>query len=287
MTIRLVDHQYGKAEIRLVRVVRDTPRHEIRDLNVTTTLRGDFDAAYLEGDQSAVLPTDSQKNTAYAFARRYGVDPVEGYATRLARHFVDDVAPVRTARVAVEEYAWSRAVVDGAEHPHTWVRAAPEVRTTEVTVTGTGAAQRVAVAGGVRDLVILKSTGSEFAGFLTDGYTTLEPTHDRIMATALDATWRFTTTDEAWDEVYAGVRAVLVDQFATLHSLALQQTLWHMGRAVLAAYPQIGEIHLAAPNKHHFLVDLTPFGLDNPGEVFHADDRPYGLIEATVARDEG
>ncbi len=40
------------------------------------------------------------------------------------------------------------------------------------------------------------------------------------------------------------------------------------------------------PNKHHFVVDLTPFGLTNENEVFHADDRPYGLIEGAVLRDD-
>jgi urate oxidase len=107
-----------------------------------------------------------------------------------------------------------------------------------------------------------------------------------VMATSLVARWRFTQTDVAWDEVYANIKALLVKEFATLQSLALQQTLWHMGRAVLEAYPFIAEIRLSAPNKHHFVVDLEPFELDNPSEVFFAADRPYGLIQATVTRDD-
>ena len=55
-----------------------------------------------------------------------------------------------------------------------------------------------------------------------------------------------------------------------------------MGRAVLERAPEVAEISFAAPNKHHHLVDLAPFGLENDGEVFIAADRPYGLIEATV-----
>jgi urate oxidase len=282
MTFVLADHQYGKAESRLVRIHRDTPRHEIRDLNVTTALRGAFDAAYLTGDQSAVLPTDTQKNTAYAFARTQGVEAVETFGLALARHFVADVAPVRGARVEIEEFAWQRAVVDGVEHDHTWVRAGQEVRTAAVTVDETG--ERVV--GGLKDLVVLKSTGSEFAGFLRDGYTTLEDTHDRVMATSLDVRWRFAGTDVAWDDAYATIRSTLVEQFATLHSLALQQTLWHMGTGVLRAVPQVVEIRLKAPNRHHFAYDLAPFGLENPGEVFYAADRPYGLIEATITRDD-
>jgi urate oxidase len=195
---------------------------------------------------------------------------------------VHDVDPVDGARVEVEEYAWTRAVVDGIEHDHTFTRTGAEVRTAAVTVDATGEY----VIGGLKDLVLLKSTGSEFAGFLVDEFTTLGETHDRVMATSLNAKWRFSQVDVAWDEVYAGIKSLLIGQFATLQSLALQQTLWHMGKAVLEAYPFIVEIRLSAPNKHHFVVDLEPFGLENPGEVFFAADRPYGLIQATVTRDD-
>jgi len=280
--IILGKNQYGKAENRVVRIYRDTPRHEIHDVNVSTCLRGDFIAAHLTGDQSDVLPTDTQKQTAYAYAKEKGLTSIEEYGLALARHFVHDVEPVQGARIELDEYAWERAVVDGAEHDHTFIRKGQEVRTAAVTVDDDGEW----VVGGLKDLVILKSTGSEFAGFLSDPYTILEPTHDRVMATSLVAQWRFTTTDTDWDEVYAGVKTQLVKQFAVVQSLALQQTLYHMGKAVLEQFPQLAEVRLSAPNKHHFVYDLSPFGLDNPGEVFHADDRPYGLIQATVTRSD-
>ncbi|MDQ1531499.1 MAG: urate oxidase [Microbacteriaceae bacterium] len=283
MGIVLGPHQYGKAETRLVRIVRNTPRHEIVDLNVSTALRGDFDAAHLEGDQSSVLPTDTQKNTAYVWAKRQVPDPIETWALSLGRHFVDEVEPVDAARVEVEQYAWTRVTVDGRPHDHTFVRTGQEVRTAAVTVQPSG----VHVVQGLKDLVVLKSTGSEFAGFLVDRYTTLKPTDDRIMATSLTARWRITDPgpDVDWNGMYAGVRAVLLERFAELHSLALQQTLWHMGRAALERYPEIAEIRLVAPNKHHFLVDLGPFDEANPNEVFSAPDRPYGLIQASALRE--
>jgi urate oxidase len=280
--IILGKHQYGKAENRVVRIYRDTPRHEIHDVNVSTCLRGDFSAAHLAGDQSAVLPTDTQKQTAYAYAKEKGLKSIEDYGLALARHFVHDVEPVSGARIEIEEYAWERAVVDGAEHDHTWIRKGQEVRTAAITVDGVGEW----VVCGLKDLVILKSTGSEFAGFLTDPYTVLEPTHDRVMATALVAQWRFTTTEVDWEATYVGVKAQLVKQFAIVQSRALQQTLYEMGRAVLETYPEVAEVRLSAPNKHHFVYDLSPFGLDNQNEVFHADDRPYGLIQATITRDD-
>ena len=282
MAIILGDNQYGKAENRVVRIYRDQARHEVRDLNVSTALRGPFDPAYLTGNQTNVLPTDTQKNTAFAFAKSKGIESIENFGLELARHFVHDVAPVEGARIEVEEYSWQRAVVDGVEHDHTWLRSGQEIRTAAVTVDATGEH----VIGGLKDLTLLKSTGSEFAGFLEDEFTTLQETHDRVMATSLVAQWRFVGTDVDWDDTYAGIKRILVREFATLQSLALQQTLWHMGRSVLEAYPSIAEVRLKAPNKHHFVVDLSPFELENPGEVFIAADRPYGLIEATVLRDD-
>ena len=285
MAIVLHDNQYGKAETRVVRIYRDTERHEIRDLNVSTALRGDFAAAHLTGDQASVLPTDSQKNTCFAYAKERGVGAIEEYALALSRHFVDDIASVRRARVDVDEYRWERVAVAGAEHAHTFVRAGHEVRTAAVTTSAEGPVKASWVIAGVRDLVVLKSTGSQFTGFLTDRYTTLAEATDRILATSLTARWRYAGTDVAWDEAFGQVRQILLERFAVVHSRALQQTLWEMGSAVLAARDDIAEIRLSAPNKHHFLVDLSPFGLENPGEVFHADDRPYGLIQCAALRE--
>jgi urate oxidase len=282
MAIVMGDNQYGKAENRVVRIYRDAPRHEIRDLNVSTSLRGPFEPAHLEGNQSNVLPTDTQKNTAFAYAKSHGVGSIEDYGLALARHFVGDIAPVTGARIEIEEFAWDRAVIDGVEHDHAWTRRGPEIRTAAITVDASGEH----VIGGIKELVLLKSTGSEFFGFLKDEYTTLEETHDRVMATSLTANWRFSTTDVDWDAAYTSVTAAVVREFATLQSLALQQTLWKIGSAILESVPEIAEVKMSAPNKHHFAVDLSPFGLENPGEVFIAADRPYGLIQATVMRDD-
>ncbi|MGI3780796.1 MAG: factor-independent urate hydroxylase [Janthinobacterium lividum] len=286
MAIILGTHQYGKAENRVVRITRDTARHEIRDVNVSSALRGDFAPAHLEGNQRNVLPTDTQKNMAYAYAKTVGLDSIEDYGLALARHYVDDVPPVEGARIEIEEYAWERVQVDGAEHDHTFVRKGQEIRLCSVSVEGAGDAQQTWVTGGFKDLVILKSTGSEFADFYVDEYTTLAPTNDRMLATSLIAKWRYTATDVDWDATYDGIKAVMVSTFATLHSLALQQTLFQMGKAVLEAYDVVAEVRFAAPNKHHFRYDLAPFGIENDNEVFHADDRPYGLIQAQVTRDD-
>jgi len=296
MAITLGPNQYGKAETRVVRVYRNGGPHEIRDLNVSTLLRGEFADAHTRGDQASVLPTDSQKNTCFAFAKEKGIGEIEDYALDLAHHFVNDIRPVTAARVEVEEYRWERVSVAGQPHPHTFVRACEDVRTTAVTVSQEPRVQRTWIVSGLKDLVLLKSTGSEFAGFLKDRYTTLAETHDRILATSLTASWRYDLNaprrgyarprPKSWDEAHAQIRQILIERFAVLHSLALQQTLFAMGREVLAARDDVAEIRLSAPNRHHFLADLAPFGLDNPGEVFHAADRPYGLIQCAVQRDD-
>ncbi|RCV52731.1 factor-independent urate hydroxylase [Marinitenerispora sediminis] len=282
MAIRLGENQYGKAEVRLVHVSRDSARHILRDLNVTTQLRGDFDAVHTEGDNANCLATDTQKNTVYLLAREHRIGAIEDFALLLARHFVDGFDYVRGSRQEVEEYGWSRITTADGPHDHAFVRDGAEVRTTVVTRDG----DREWVVSGVRDLVLLKSTGSEFRGFPKTAYTTLADTADRILATSVTARWRYAGTDADWDASYAAIRATILGTFATTHSRALQQTLYAIGRTVLEARPEVAEIRLSAPNKHHFAVDLTPFGVDNPNEVFYAADRPYGLIEAAVYRDD-
>jgi urate oxidase len=281
MSIVLGPNQYGKAEVRVVAVDRSTPRHTLVDLNVSSTLRGDFSAAHTAGDNGHVLTTDAQKNTVFAFARD-GVGTPEEFGLRLARHFAGSYDWITGARVAVESYGWDRIAVGGQPHDHAFSRNGGEVRTTVVTVEGNDAY----VIAGLTDLVVLKTTGSEFWGFPRDRYTTLAETRDRILATAVTARWRYTGTDLDFDACYSGVRTALLETFAATHSLALQQSLYAMGEAVLERFAEVAEIRLSMPNKHHFLQDLSAFGMDNPDVVYHADDRPYGLIEGSVLRDD-
>lgn len=286
MAIRLGANQYGKAEVHVVRVHRDTPRHEIRDLTVSTSLRGDFGAAHVKGDQADVLPTDTQKNTVFSFAKEKGIESPEQFGLALADHFLEAAPRADGARIEVREAAWSRIDVDGQGHDHAFVQTGGGTRTAIVNVDGRGDDRRAHVVSGISDLVVLKSTGSEFHGFLKDRYTTLAEADDRILATSLVARWRYNALDVDWSKTYDSVKALLLRRFAEIHSYALQQTLYGMGEAVLEQFPTIDEIRLSAPNRHHFLVDLSPFDVENQGEVFYAADRPYGLIEATVERDD-
>lgn len=287
MAIVLGHNQYGKAEVRLVYVDRSTPVHAITDINVTTQLIGDFTDNYLTGSNEKVIATDTQKNTAYALARKGGVGTIEEFALRLARNYVGTYDYVTGARMEIEQYAWDRINTATGPHDHSFVRDGPAVRNTLVCKNG----PEETVISGVSGLVVLKTTGSEFHGFPDVPYTSLIETDDRVMATSVSARWVYTSRAQTapeldWDAIFTSVRSILLDQFANVHSLALQQTLFCMGRAVLEAHPEISEIRLSMPNIHHFLVDLSRWDLDNPNQVFYAADRPYGLIEASVVRDD-
>ena len=284
MAVTLGANQYGKAETRVVRVFRDTEPHEIVDYNVSVQLRGDFSDVHLHGDNTKCLTTDATKNTVNAFAKEMGdaVREPESFGVALARHFVDDVPQVERARIQLEAYPWDRLTHNGSPHPHAFARRGSYVRTATVTAT----ADATWIVSGVRELVLLKTTDSEFHTFYSDRYTTLVPTDDRIMASSVTAQWLHTDPDTDWGTSYDAVLTAMSDTFAGHYSLALQQTLYAMGEAVIDAQPEIAEVRFSMPNKHHFVVDLSPYGLENKNEVFHADDRPYGLIEGTIRRDD-
>ncbi|WP_439591255.1 factor-independent urate hydroxylase [Microbacterium sp.] len=286
VAVSLGANKYGKAENRVVRIYRDTPRHEIVDLNVTSQLRGTaLVDSYVEGDNALVVATDTQKNTVFAFAKEHGIPSPEEYLLHLGAHFVDGFDWIEGGLWQAEQYEWERILVDGKPHDHSFVRKGQGTRLATVQKSA-GATH---VIGGVKDLTVLKSTGSEFAGFPRDRYTTLVETDDRIMATSVTGRWRLLPDAvEAgidYNGLYSEVLGVLLSTFATVHSLALQQTLFAMGAAAIEARPEIAEVRFAMPNRHHFVCDLSPFGLENPNEVFYAADRPYGLIEGTVSRD--
>ena len=273
--VQLAANQYGKAENRVVRVSRDTDRHEVADLNVTSQLRGDFAAAHIDGDNSHVVATDTQKNTIFAFAKD-GIESPETFLLRLADHFTGQFEWVSGGRWAADQYGWTRI----NDHDHAFYRGAPEVRTT-VLVRDNGTDTLLS---GFFGLTVMKTTQSGFFGYPRDKYTTLPETEDRILATDISTKWRYNTTDLDFNAVYDSVKQVIMTTFSQGYSKALQQDLYKMAAAVIDAHDEIDEIKFSCPNKHHFLSDLSFCGLNNPGEVFYAADRPYGLIEATIQR---
>jgi urate oxidase len=281
MTAILGANQYGKSEIRLVAVDRAREEHDFRDLNVGITLSGKLEEVHTTGENANVVPTDTQKNTVFAFAKQAPGVEIEAFALLLGRHFVSEFAPIQRARVHIESSSWERIKVGGTPHPHAFQGAGGELRTATAVCEPDGEW----VMSGLERLLLLKTSGSEFTGYLKDRYTTLQETRDRILCTAVTARWRHAGASADWLESFARARSLLLERFAGTHSLSLQQTLFAMASAVIEERPEIVEVRMSMPNRHHFLVDLEPFGLENDNEVFRVEDRPYGLIEASVLRD--
>ncbi len=278
--IMLIQSAYGKSRVRLVQIARQGDRHDLSDLTVAIRFEGEYADSYTAGDNTGVLPTDTMKNTVYALAARHGIQEPEVFGTTLATHFLERNPRLTEVRVDLSARAWDRVSSGGREDGHAFVGRGPDMRTASVGVGRTG---RI-IAGGVRDLLILKSSRSAFAGFLKDEFTTLPETEDRLLATSLTATWNYHTGDVAYGPVWQNVRQALLDSFAGHDSASVQHTMYAMGKAVLAAVPDVEVIHLVMPNKHHLPVDLSRFGLENRNEIFVATDEPHGLIEATISR---
>jgi urate oxidase len=271
-------NRYGKARIRLVKVRRSREPHELLDLTLDVRLEGAFDAVYVEGDNTSCLATDTMKNTVYAMARQDDIEHVEVFAERLASHFAGKPG-VSLVRVSALEHRWDRLAVGGRPHPHAFLQPGGEQWTAVVSHDRSG----TRIVSGVTNLVVLKTTDSAFAGFPRDRFTTLPESDDRILATSITAEWQYRTSMREFG-ARESIRRALIETFAAHESRSVQHTVYAMANAALAVCPDIEEVTLTLPNRHHLLVDLKPFGLDNPTEVFVATAEPYGVIEATVRR---
>lgn len=274
-------NNYGKSKVRLVKVSREGAKHTVRELSVDIALEGDFDAIHLAGDNSKCLPTDTMKNTVYALGRNHPLDTIESFALHLARHFVESTPPVCRARVRISQVPWERITIGGHEHPHAFTKGTEERQTCEVSFDRSGA---IGAAGGIEKLLVLKSTDSAFSGYLKDAYTTLPETRDRIFATSVTANWKYTSEHADFGAARKQIRAAIIETFADHKSESVQQTLFAMGKAAVDRCESIGNIRLSLPNIHCLLVNLKPFGMENPNEIFVPTDEPFGLIEATIER---
>ena len=283
MSIVLSHAEYGKSEIRLVKVTRRRHGHDLRDLTVGVKLEGDFDAAYVDADNTGLLTTDTMRNAVYALAKERPIDPIESFGRRLVDHFLGAGPGVTRARVDIAEHPWTRLEIGGRPHEHAFQRAGGGNRVATVAGDG-GGVGGIQIQAGVDDLLVLKTTGSGWEGFLRDRYTTLAETSDRILATVITARWSYSGMDIDFTAAWGAVRETILEAFSDHYSPSVQYTLHHMGKAVLDARPEVERISFSLPNKHHLLYDLERFGLENENEIFQATDEPYGLIEGTVER---
>jgi urate oxidase len=280
--VKLAENRYGKSRVRLVRVKRQSGTHDLREWAVQILLRGDFESCFTDGDNSKILPTDTMKNTVYSLARSSSADCIEGFAKEVAGFLLSRNPQVSAAEITVSECAWDHLAIGGTPHPTTFFQSSCEVQTTAVTQARGGA---VKVVSGLENLVILRTAGSAFTGYIKDALTTLPETRDRLFGTAVSANWTYGTDNSAFVKLRPKIRELLLATFAEHQSESVQHTLYAMAQNVLDHVSEVSDIQLTMPNKHCLLVDLSRFGQDNPNEIFVPIDEPHGYIEARVTRE--
>jgi urate oxidase len=277
----IAENRYGKSRVRLIKVKRKDGWHDLREWALEVLLQGDFASCFVEGDNSKILPTDTMKNTIYSLARNSSAESMEEFAKELIDFLLQRNLQVSSAEVSLSEKAWDHLESRGKAHPTTLVQTSTETHTAKVSrVRG----QKFLVTSGFEDLVIMKTSGSSFEGYIQDSLTTLPPTSDRLLGTAVSANWKVRKTDASFNSLRMKVRETLLEIFANHESKSVQHTLYAMGKAALDSNPEIDDIHLSMPNKHCLLVDLSRFGQDNPNEIFVPVDEPHGNIQARLCR---
>lgn len=281
----LGQNRYGKSRIRLVTVRRGPERHHLRDMTVAVALEGEFSAVHTHGDNTGVIATDTMKNTVYAFARDRLTGSPEAFGLELARHFAGYEVCAR-AVVDIAEHPWQPVLTRDGEAADAFVRSGELTRLASASAATDGS---VDVTAGVDDLTVMKTTKSAFAGFDRDRYTTLPDVDDRLMATKVRATWGYRPGLAAsgaldFDAAWNRAMETLMHSLAAHFSRSVQESIWIIGTEVMDAEPSIEWVRMVLPNLHHWKVDLAPFGMDNPGEVFVSTTEPHGLIDATVHR---
>jgi urate oxidase len=267
-------HRYGKAKVRVLKKLQRDSLHTIKELEVQVLLAGDFESSYSDGDNQLVVATDTMKNTVNVLAFEKLEEQTELFALDLSKHFLEKYSQVSEV--------WHRLKADGQPSPTNFL--APQKCTPICEVSASRTHTRLA--SGVRDLVILKSSGSTFADFHRDEFTTLPETQDRILATRMTGKWSFATTPADYNKTNADVLDAMLECFVANDSPSVQKTMYDMGSAALSRCPEVSDVNLVMPNLHYLLIDLKPFGQTNPNTLFVPTDAPYGLIEATIAREK-
>jgi urate oxidase len=279
--IALGENRYGKSRVRVMKVQREGPRHTVHEWDVEVWLKGDFQSCFEEGDNNRILPTDTMKNTVYYLARLSKGSDIEGFATELVTYLLGNNPQVEEAGASIAATPWAHIHAGGETHGTAFIQEGAGIATAAVTYPRGG---KPTVLSGFRGLAILKTAKSGFAGYIKDKLTTLKETHDRLLGTLASGEWTYLAEGVDYKGARQRIMDALLDTFAEHDSLSVQQTLYAMAKAALEAEPGILEIRLSMPNKHCNLVDLSPFGVDNPNQIFVPTDEPHGSIEACVRR---
>ncbi|KAI1154928.1 hypothetical protein F4825DRAFT_120068 [Nemania diffusa] len=295
----LTSARYGKDNVRVYKVHRDsaTGTHTVTEMTVCCLLEGQIEESYTRADNAPVVATDSMKNTIYIKAKEHPVNPPELFGAVLGQHFLDTYAHMDAANVSIAVKRWTRMTIDGKPHPHSFYRDGDETRNAEVRVTRAGTGVSIEVRSSIAGLLVLKSTGSQFHGFVRDEFTTLPETWDRILSTEIDAAWKWSPFPSlqalrdgvaVFDKAFDDARAITMKTFAEEDSPSVQSTMYKMCEKILEAAPEVASVTYALPNKHYFEIDLSWHkGIENTGkdaEVYAPQSGPNGLIKCEVSR---
>jgi len=297
VSVKLGVNRYGKENVRILRVIRDSPRHEVHELKAQILLEGDFDEAFTTGSNKQIVATETQKNTLYVLAKKYRVDPIEEWAVNVARDFMSRFNHISAVNLDIDELGWERIQVNGKEHNHAFQKSLSGTRFTSVRVPRRGS---LSITSGFKDLQVMKTTKSGFEGFIRDQYTTLPETKDRVLCTKILCNWTFKNPEDNWKHltgskgftyIYNEVKKLSFEVFSGdpisgTYSASVQQTIYQIGQAVIDKFENIEKVSFVLPNIHYYFVDFNLFksDLQNKGEVFHTFDGAAGHIEATIER---
>ncbi len=277
----LIKNRYGKGRVRVMRIHRDGERHEVSQLNVKAMLEGDFARAYTSADNSTSVSTDTIKNVVNIVARENTGLGTEEFCQMLAKRYFELYPQANSVAITAHETKWSRLSFRGKPHPHSFVLDSNGKPFVELTATRGGSST---LASGIDGFTFMKSTQSGWENYVKDAYTTIPPTKDRICATSMVASWKWSGKPASYPAANKKILDTLLEVFSTTYSPSVQNSLYHMGEAALAAVPEISEISMACPNMHFIPMNLSAFGMDNNNDVFLPTDEPHGQIECTVGR---
>jgi urate oxidase len=278
--MKLISHNYGKARVRVLKVMRAGKIHSIKELDVQVMLQGDFDASFTKADNRLVVATDSIKNTVNLLAKKLLGTETEAFGLVLGGHFLKTYQHVSRVEVTLTEHCWARIAVNGKPHAHSFSEKGAARPFAKIVATR----KETTVESGIEELFVLKSTASAFENFWRDEFRTLPDCSDRIFATKLKATWTFARKPKSHAAANGKILDAMLAVFAKNFSPSVQVTLFQMGEAALKAVKEISKVAIAMPNKHCLLINLAPFGLENKNELFVPTDEPHGQIEGTVSR---
>jgi len=281
MSVIILQNNYGKSNVRVMKVTKNSEVHEIKEMTVGIQLEGDFETVHTEGDNRKVLPTDTMKNTVYALAKENPVKSIEEFSIYLAKYFIENNKQVSSVTIENTETLWNRISLNGKPHNHSFVSGGNEKRFTKVITDG----ENISVTSGIKDLLVLKTTASGFENYIKDKFTTLKETSDRVFSTSIKAVWQYANQDVNYLKISNDIRKIILETFATHHSLSVQQTLYETGKNILEECKDVSEISITMPNKHYLLFNLGQFGMENNNEIFIPTDEPFGLIEAKLKRE--